>query len=268
MGKYNSSETRVGPVFRALNDKDASGDSWLRPLLTMAVRTDCERVAEIPSDLGQLQRPPQFELPADPARSFLRYLIEHTQDLQWPQDQKVWDKWSDSTRTMRRRLQDGDPGARADALTNLEKTRSLPKRTWWRFEGVTMVDCALLTSSTVVFIEGKRTELGPASEILWYRRRNQVLRGLDCCAQYAHQTARSHYFVMLIVDKDSQSDQQRRAEIEKTVSPEVVAGSLPHLTEQGRGELMTHYLGVTTWQDIVRKFRLPESALPETTQCA
>jgi hypothetical protein len=74
--------------------------------------------------------------------------------------------------------------------------------------------------------------------------------------------------VMLIVDKDSQSDQQRRAEIEKTVSPEVVAGSLPHLTEQGRGELMTHYLGVTTWQDIVRKFRLPESALPETTQCA
>lgn len=94
------------------------------------------------------------------------------------------------------------------------------------------MDCALLTDSTVIFVEGKWTELGPSKDVLWYPGRNQVLRNLDCAAAYAQQEGLQHYFVILVVDRDLvEQDPVRQSEIEAVTLLKTVQESLPHLNE-------------------------------------
>lgn len=48
MGKYDSSRTRVAPLFDALLARDNSGESWLDALLALGSRS--EVVATIPKE--------------------------------------------------------------------------------------------------------------------------------------------------------------------------------------------------------------------------
>lgn len=159
-------------------------------------------------------------------------------------------------------LLSGDRAIQAEAIAQLEKRTPLPQRAWWRLEGVTYVDCTLLTDSTVVFVEGKRTEVGPSKGVLWYPGRNQVLRNLDCAAAYAQQEGLQHYFVILVVERDLvEQDPVRQGEIEAVTLPKTVQRSLPHLNDEEQMELLPHYLGTTTWQAIVESFGLGSEVL-------
>lgn len=256
MGKFNSSKTRVIPVFEALYEHDKSGQKLLRPLLQMANREDGPGPVRIPENLDQLLKKPQFEFPVDPSRAYLKWLITHPERLSSP-PREMWEKWSERTQKKRQALLAGHPEAQREAIDKLEKCSELPKWAWWRLEGVTKVDCALLTPSTVVFIEGKRTEIGPSKQVLWYQGRNQVLRNLDCAAAYAEIENLPNYFVMLVVDRDVVgADPLRQKEIDDVTSHETVKISLPHLIDEERIELLSHCLGVTTWQAIIEHFGL------------
>ena len=172
------------------------------------------------------------------------------------------------TRIKRRALIEGNEEVIIEALSQLDSREVLPLRAWWRLEGVTYVDCALLTPSAVVFIEGKRTELGPSRGILWYPWRNQVLRNLDCAAALAESTNRSHYYVLLVVDEELvEADPERELAVLDVVAPDTVGKSLPHLSNEARSELMKHYLGATTWQAIIRRFDLDEGLLLDNDRC-
>ena len=107
---------------------------------------------------------------------------------------------------MRSRFLLGDKEVQSAAASNIESCKSLPKKAWWRLEGVTYVDCALFTQSAVIFIEGKRTERGPSKEVLWYQQRNQIHRNLDCAAAYAQKERLQQYFVIAIVDVTFQAE--------------------------------------------------------------
>lgn len=263
MGKFDSSLTRVQPVFKALYEMDRSGESWLRQFLEMAARKTRPEPVEILPSLGHLLVPPCFELLVDPPRPYLRWLIEHPKDLVWP-GEEAWSKWAQETQEKRRALREDDPAVQAEALYELETCQCLPRGVWWRFEGITHVDSALLTPSTVIFVEGKRTEMGPSKSVTWYPHRNQVLRVLDCAAAFAQQTGRPRFFVVLVVEKGLvESDPDRQAAVEAVISPRTVQGSLPHLTDEERAELLSHYLGTTTWQAIVECFDLGLEALPQ-----
>src|SRR5690348_15661809 len=85
MGKYDSSKTRVQPVFGRLLERDPTGARWLRDLLRTAPFAGRlgDDVLRAPGLLaaGGLTR---FEYPAPPSESFLRWLIEHPQWMTWP----------------------------------------------------------------------------------------------------------------------------------------------------------------------------------------
>lgn len=261
MGKFDSSLTRVQPAFKALYEMDRSGESWLHQFLEMAARKRGSEPIEIPPTLGSLLVPPCFELLVDPPRPYLRWLIEHPKDLVWP-GEKAWSKWAQETQEKRRALREEDPAVQAEALYELETCRCLPRGAWWRFEGITHVDCALLTPSTVIFVEGKRTEMGPSKSVTWYPHRNQVLRVLDCAVAFAQQMGRPRFFVVLVVEKGLvESDPDRQAAVEVVTSPRTVQESLPHLSNDERTELLSHYLGTTTWQAIVEAFDLGREVL-------
>jgi hypothetical protein len=261
LGKFDSSKTRVQPVFEALYWQDTTGEMWLSRLLQLAERSMGPEAVAITPDLGQLVAPPQFEFAAHPPRAYLEWLINHPEELTDPPEAE-WKKWHARTQEKRRALLAGNRAVRAEAIAELEKRRRLPQRAWWRLEGVTRVDCGLLTPSAVIFVEGKRTEMGPSKKVTWYEKRNQVLRVLDCASSFARRTDRQHYFVILVVERDLvEQDPVRRSEIQAVTSAEAVRGSLPHLTTEHRTEMLSHYLGMTTWQTIVESFDLERDLL-------
>jgi hypothetical protein len=261
MGRLDSSKTRVQPVFEALYCQDTTGEAWLRRLLGMAQREAGAETVAVPATLGHLAPPPHFEFPTDPPREYLEWLVMHPQALTSPPE-NAWKSWSGRTQEKRRALLAGDPAIQAEAIAELQKRSHLPRRAWWRLEGVTYVDCALLTETTAIFVEGKRTEIGPSKRVLWYPGRNQVLRVLDCAAAHARRTRRKHYFAILVVEEGLvKGDPIRQAEIEGVTSPSTVRESLPHLTDEERTALLSHYLGVTTWQAIVTGLDLEDDVL-------
>jgi len=258
VGKYNSSETRVRPIFDKLLAQDPTGQQWLTKLLKMGSRAG---QMTVPSDVGCLVEEKRYEFSVNPPKSFLEWLLVHRNELQMPAD-RFWKEWSPDTQQKREKFMDGDEEVLTEALDSLHSCKKMPDRTWWRLEGVTKVDCALITATTVVFIEGKRTEMGASKDILWYPQRNQVLRNLDCAAELARQTGRPNYFVLLVVEKPLvEADPIRQQEIKAVEDMKTVDESLPHLSKGERAELMRHYLGYTTWQDIVDGFSLPKELL-------
>jgi len=157
----------------------------------------------------------------------------------------------------------GDKEVQAVAISNIDNCNSLPKTTWWRLEGVTYLDCALITDLAAIFIEGKRTERDLSKEVLWYKQRNQVHRNLDCAAAYAQKEGLRHYFVITIIDRDLMKQNPiRQKEWNTLMSPEVIYNNFPHLNDGELKEITRHYVGVTTWEDIIDRFGLRNKILP------
>ncbi len=258
MGRFDSSLTRVQPVFNELFLQDKTGESWIKPLLELASDSN-SKLDDI--KLHNLVDKPIFELSAHPPKSFLRWLLCNPDKLLRPPE-KYWKSWGTNTRTKREAFLENDKNVQMEALNALDKCQNTPDRIWWRFEGVTKVDCALKTSNAVIFIEGKRTEQGASKDVLWYPNRNQVLRNLDCASEYAKVNRLKYFFVMVVVEKELfEKDNLRQKELKNIVNPQTIKDSLPHLSEDERIKLMSHYLGVTTWQDIVERFNLRKEIL-------
>ncbi len=246
MGKLNSSKTRVGPIFKELNRRDATGKGWLPSLMRLGGRG---AAPEVP---GLLSTPPWFEFPAPPPRDFLEWLVTHPEKLDRPKYTT-----GDLTKQKRDKLLAKDPAVLQEAISAIKDPASDHQRKWWCFEGTSMVDCALFTPRLVLFVEGKRTEAGSSPDVSWYRGRDQVLRNLDCARSYARQRELDYYTMLIIEDGDKEREKKAR----EVGSSKCVASSLPHLTKTEQREIMQHYLGFTTWQAVVEKFDLPASLL-------
>lgn len=245
MGKYDSSKTRVRPIFRALYESDKSG-SWVDELLLMGAGRPFAPV-------GHLTEPPHFEFLAAPPKEFLRWLVENPQ--KWPTN---WDaiKMRKEILEARRGLAQGEP-AKSKALEAIVRAGTLSSdySGWWCLEGPSHVDCALFAENAVIFIEGKRTEREPSKTTTFCTNRNQMARNLDCARRYGHDNGLDYYAMLVIEHADSS-----RTSAAKKVAGQL-ALSLPHLSPSELQEAERHYLGFTTWKDLVDKFRLPPSLI-------
>lgn len=195
-------------------------------------------------------------------KEFLAWLIRELSRLQPKIPEGYSRNLSQDTQDKRGTLLAGDPATISEGLQALEEAwPSGTHRAWWALEGPTHVDCALFTDDTVIFVEGKRTEMGPSEAIIWYPTRNQVLRNLECARTQARLHGLKHYFVILAVEgPETQTNTavgERMLHHGHVTDPATVEASLPHLAPSERADLLEHYLGVTTWQTIVHTFGLP-----------
>jgi hypothetical protein len=250
-GQYNSSLTRVQPVFGELLRRDGTGASWLPTLLRLATknRDQAEVLAENP---GALLSDRCFETGLPPPEAFLRWLLTNPDRLAWP---RVQPNWSAETRLWRGRLR-GDEGPemlrqaqeRGAALLG-HYGASGSRRAWWAFEGFTSADCFLRTERLVLLVEGKRTDvLSPSTT--WYPRRNQLVRNVEATAQ----AAGSIPCAVLLIADDSVDP----------LTAQAWDQSLPHLPPERRAALMRAYLGCVTWEDVCRAVGVDYSSLPAT----
>jgi hypothetical protein len=267
MGEWDSSLTRVQPVFNELLDRGPDGEPWLGELWELATRTRPGAIPK-PADMGKLQasetpidRPSRrgkvFERTVAPPLDFLRWLLAHPEAMQ-VRDPINFGAKSDLSRAWRRKLFSQDARlvseAREEAERQLSKRASLRGRQkWWAFEGFSHIDCCLVTDRCVVFVEGKRTETVSPST-LWFEQRSQIWRNVEVAREFA---GGRQFGVILAVESE------RDGVAALDAAAHSLTASYPHLPPDQQVELGRHLLGVTTWSSIATRFQLPTSCLLE-----
>lgn len=278
-GLYNSSITRVRPVFQQLLNRDPTGSGWLQNFLSMSRTMYASELSEEPGILVPwvseqleysdriLQQAPYriekiqlqrcFEYPLPPPTAFLRWLIKHVDPQLWESKRSKFAK-SAETRDKRDRLF-GRHGTEEQQKTAREALRLLEQHgnagsriKWWAFEGFTEVDCFLETDRLLLLIEGKRTE-ALSDSTNWYPGRNQLLRNLEVAKELAEQKGKA-YGVMLLTEQPM--DFPTGQEIE---------GSFPHLDAGTRTEILDNFLGSYTWEETCHATGIDYNTLPDTS---
>jgi hypothetical protein len=253
MGIYDSSLTRVAPVFDRLYDIDLSGLAWLPELLKMG-----DRSADVPGLPSQPRLIPghertwgNAELAMSAPISLLEYLV---QNLTVEQVVKAGD--TGVVRERREALARKDPRYITQAIAALREGRR--GREWFALEGDSRPDATLIMEEAVLVVEGKRTERTCTSKTKWMGTRSQLLRHMDAAM---NRFAGKRILGLLLVEGQGGAEAVSVspywfAQSRSQFAPTMLASSLPHRTAAERSVLAAGILGVATWQAICARFEL------------
>jgi hypothetical protein len=257
VGIYDSSRTRVAPVFGRLQCSDPSGRLWLQGLLELANTRKLPRPQAGTSRLRVAKWwPREARLAAPPG--LLQWLLENAEE---PRDAAAWGRRPE-VMANRRRVVDRDADTLAGALRSLQERRP-STRAWYVLEGPSQPDVYLDSDDAVIVVEGKRTETAPTTSTAWMRVRHQMLRHLDAAWEY-RQGRRIYGLFIVEAESGATSVEPSSAwheAVEVTISDEVLKGSLPHRSPDERSQIASALLGVTTWQAVCDEFQIPRAVL-------
>ncbi len=246
--KYDSSKTRVAPVFDHLA---ARSDDWPRQLLQLAEFGSPE--AEIPADLDLSFLQGEWgkrEHALEPPASLLEWLVRHPE---------TWAAEPDKVE--RQRLLERDPEILQQALELIRAPHAA--REWFVLEGSTYPDAYIMTPGATIVVEGKRTERGPTTHTKWMSRRHQIWRHIEGAWE-----SRQHerVFGMFIVEGASSTVPEVWQQAARdSLSDDALAGSFPHRSSEEVAELSRCFLGVCTWRRVCEFFEVDMNEIPDTT---
>lgn len=258
MGIFDSSATRVVPIFDQLLARDRSGASWLNQILALPRLQGHGRpapVLEEPRLLAHGWGAHEKKLRAP--LSLLEWLVLN---VKTPADSPVLG--TDETREWRERLLRREPEAIEEAL---RLARTGPARGWPVFEGPSQPDVYLETPDALIVIEGKRTEPSPTTSTTWMPVRHQMLRHID--AAWEVRKERPVYGFFVVEGDGGVEDVAVPGRWEDaataTVATEALSGSLPHRAADERRAIAAAFLGVTTWQAVCSALKIDWLSLPD-----
>jgi hypothetical protein len=251
-GKYDSSKTRVRPVFDALWK---GGRNWLPQLLSLP-EGGCADAAVATGDLTLIDGhwdPNEHCL--KPPVSLLSWLIRNVGSP----------AGTSFENDLRRRLADGDPETIAKALRLLRTEDAT--RAWYIFEGPTCPDVYLVARDALVVVEGKRTEPTTTTDTTWLDGRHQIWRHLDAAWEIRGRRA---VYGLFIVESDAAAidgavPKHWRTAGEQCLAPDSLRTSFPHRSEAEATAISRCYLGVTTWRQVCDRFHIDWRGLPHDT---
>lgn len=246
-GQFDSSRTRVAPVFDRLHQRS---DDWLPTLLGLASDPPA------PADLAHLDLRVlagywgATERGLAPPVALLSWLIRHpTSQL------KAQDRIPE-----RSRLAAGEPATVELALRHLRSSGEASA--WYVLEGPTYPDVLLETPDALVVIEGKRTEAGPTLKTKWLDGRHQIWRHIDAAWEIRGRRQVFGFFIVEAQEPDGDVPASWRDAFEHARTPAALATSFPHRSEQERSAIAFCFRGGTTWQRICTAFGIDPKQLP------
>ena len=245
-GRYDSSKTRVRPVFDALWNQ---GRDWLPKLLALP-DGGCPDASVGAGNLALLEgywEPNEKCL--NPPVSLLSWLVRNTGSL----------KETSLEIEARQRLADGDPAAVTEALRLLRTDSGT--RGWHVFEGPTCPDAYLVAAEALVVIEGKRTEATTTTDTKWLTGRHQIWRHIDAAWEIRGRRAVYGFFIVESEADGSLSEHWRMAG-SACLAPEALRTRIPHRSSAEVEAISRCYLGVTTWRRVCEKFQIDWRKLP------
>jgi hypothetical protein len=256
--QFDSSRTRVGPVFGALA-ATVSDDQWVRGLLDLAADRGDRRWHT--QDLRVIERhhhaPPGADTPKEkglaPPDTLLAWLLDH---FTRPKGDKYG---SGEVGDMRRLLAEGDADTMAKARAGLARSRR--GKAWYILEGQTSPDVYLVTRDALIVVEGKRTEAGPTTSTTWMAGRHQMLRHIDAAWEIRGDRSVYGMFIVEALPGTDDVPELWQQAAKDTCSDAAIQSSLPHRSLADQEGIRRAMVGVTTWQRIVSTFHLPPSVL-------
>jgi hypothetical protein len=252
-GKYDSSKTRVRPVFDALWLR---GRDWLPELLSLP-SGGCSDARVAPGDLSLVEGHwDPNENCLDPPVALLSWLIRNLGTVgEAPLDHET-----------RQRLAQGDPSTVQDALRLLRSQQA--SRAWYVFEGPTCPDVCLIAQDALVVIEGKRTESTTTTDTTWLNGRHQIWRHLDAAWEIRGRRAVYGFFIVESEVDSCSVPEHWQSTSAACLAPDVLRSSFPHRSEFEVQAISRCYLGVTTWRHVCERFSIDWRALPHEVPTA
>ena len=249
-GKYDSSKTRVRPVFDALWSR---GRDWLPQLLalpTLGGEKPEITIGDLTLKEGQWE---PSEKSLKPPVSLLSWLIRTVNAL----------KPKDLDNELRRRLAAGEPEIIEDALRLLRTENAT--RDWYIFEGPTYPDVYLESRDAIVVIEGKRTEPTATVETKWLGGRHQIWRHIDAAWEIR---GRRSVYGFFIVESDALSTDGSVPELWNELTRNCthsssLQSSFPHRSAAEVSAISRCFLGVTTWRKVCAEFGINWESMPD-----
>lgn len=256
--QFDSSRTRVGPVFGALAAQRGD-DTWVRGLLDLAAGPGEHPWRD--QDLQIIERhhhaPPGADSPTEqglaPPVSLLSWLLDH---FTTPKNGKYG---SGRVGEKRRKLAERDPQVLAEARAALAQSHF--GKAWYILEGHTSPDVYLVTRDALIVVEGKRTEAGPTTSTTWMAGRHQMLRHIDAAWEIRGDRAVYGMFIVEGLPGTDDVPELWQQAAKDTRSDAAIQSSLPHRSLADQEGIRRAMVGVTTWQRIVSTFHLPPSVL-------
>ncbi len=254
MGKYDSTRTRVTPVFDHLK---TLREPWLERLLTLpssghSISLEWHR----PTSRVDEVRYGSDEKPLPAPLALLTWLTSNARDVTG----KGLHGISTHSTEKRRRLLKRDPETIAEANELLKSSRA--DKRWFVLEGKSCADVFVSTPEMIVVIEGKRTEAGPTTSTKWMSPRHQMLRHMDGALEMA--AGRTVLGFFIVEGDDDHAPALWTQAAKDTVAPETLEASLPHRSAAERELIARGFLGVTTWTMVCREFGIDPRSLPDT----
>lgn len=254
MGKFNSSKTRVEPVFDWLVQADPTGSRWLQGLMapgSHSLEVDASTLGlRLIDRHGRRWGSDECSLPAPLA--LLEHLVKSITEKQ-----VIASGDTGEVRRLRMALAHKRVDETAAALAELHAGKR--GRQWFVLEGQSRPDALLETSDVVLLVEGKRTEKSCTSKTKWMGKRSQLLRHMDAALEAY---PKKRVLGLLVVEGDGGAEATTpsaywKSECANQTSAEMLDASLPHRTLEDQARLAAGVVGVVTWQGICAANGIP-----------
>jgi hypothetical protein len=258
MGKFNSSKTRVKPVFDALFENQERSSEILKKLLLLP-HNSISKIDQCGFTPGNIINTHwgQNEIKLNAPKSLLIWLVENAET---PLDGMP--KASLDTQEKRLGLVNKDKSTIEKAVKLIHQDPLATKK-WFILEGKTQPDVYIETENAIIVIEGKRTETAPTTSTQWMEVRHQMIRHIDAVWDFKKNKQVFGFFIVEGQNDNSEVPKNWIEYSELTINNEVLNKSLPHRTQQQRKQISDCFLGVTTWLAICNEFDIQLHLLPD-----
>lgn len=234
MGKYDSTKTRVTPLFDFIG-LDIEKINRLLSLINPEIEI---RSKIINTNYGKNEK----AIPPSP--SLLKWCILNFDKLNQEINEKYHEK-SPNTYEKRKKLFSGEIEMKNKAIKLIKKNPNIQKK-WYIFEGYTHPDILIETKDTYIVGEAKRTERKLTEKTEWLDPRDQLIRHVDALID----NTTKRIISLFLIDKKMES----KYNMNRYYNKEYFEKSLPHRKKEKIESIYETYIGYTFWNVIQSEF--------------
>lgn len=240
MGIFNSTKTRVQPLFDYLSDDVDQLNKFF---------------SLFPGFRDRIARPVinifygETEIGIPPSLSILKWCIDNLDKLSIPMDYGV--SKSSPSYPKRKELFANNQNIIEEAKRLLCQSR-LPQKAWYIFEGYTHPDVFIETGDLILIGEAKRTEEKLTSATSWLKQRDQLIRHIDSVID-----TNKKVLSFILLDPS----QKEKYGLNNYENLSFFERSLFHRDKKTIKKCMDSYIGFCTWDEIEVRFgiKFPKS---------
>tara|TARA_R110000850_G_scaffold218852_3_gene344474 strand:+ start:76199 stop:76945 length:747 start_codon:yes stop_codon:yes gene_type:complete len=241
MGKYNSTKTRVVPLFDHIGSDFIRLNDLFKLFNSNSPRFEKGSVLEL--CYGNNEK----KILA--SKSMLIWMLNNIQELNKLPN---YGASNDKSKTYKKRelLFAGDSKTFAEAIEAVEKIDKFSGNNWYIFEGKTSPDIFIKTKDSIFIGEAKRTERKITTGTLWLKNRDQLIRHIDSLLDQE----KDIYSFYILEGKTFKKYYEKSMKLYNDKS--YFQRNLKHRNDEEVNRAFHSFIGFIFWEDLANQFRI------------